>query len=82
MLVVVVVARSGAARRGVDGRRWEGTSRWEQCQCQPQRYSPGVGVVGVVPGREGRGGVGRSTSGVSLGAPLLQGNPRPMEQRL
>lgn len=72
--MVVVVARSGAARRfGWETGRWQG-----QCQCH---CCPGVGVVGVVPGREGRG-VGRSMSGVSLGAPFqLQGNLKPMEQR-
>ena len=96
-MVVVVVARSGAARRG-DGRRrletWN--SSWEigavrgqglcQCQCQRQcqRQShccyPGVGVVGVFPGRDGRG-VERSMSGVLLGAPLLQGVLKPLEQQ-
>ena len=80
--MVMVAARSGAARRG-DGRwleTWKTAGRWwRQGQCQ-FHCCPGVGVVGVVPGREGRG-VGRLMSGVLLGAPLLQGNLKPMMEQ-
>ena len=71
VLVVVVVVVT-----------WETAGQWQgQCQCQCQcQCCPGVGAVGVVPGREARG-VGRSMSGVSLGAPWLQGNLKPMEQQ-